>query len=60
LEEKKTKIENKQQRDETMMAMKTMLNIEGEKVRVIINTGVATSVITNKLRKELNTNTERK
>jgi hypothetical protein len=43
-----------------MMAMKTMLNIEGEKVRVIINTGVATSVITNKLRKELNTNTERK
>jgi predicted aspartyl protease len=50
LEEKKTEIENK---DERMMAMKTILNIEGERVKVIIDTGAATSVITNKLRKEL-------
>lgn len=35
------------------MAMKTILNVEGERVKVIIDTGAATSVITNKLRKEL-------
>lgn len=35
------------------MAMKTILNIKGEKVKAIIDTGAATSVITNKLRKEL-------
>jgi predicted aspartyl protease len=37
-----------------MMAMKTILNVEREKVKVIIDTGAAMSVITNKLRKELN------
>jgi predicted aspartyl protease len=37
-----------------MMAMKTILNVEGKEVKIIINTEAATSVITNKLRKELN------
>jgi predicted aspartyl protease len=37
-----------------MMAMKTILNVEGKEVKIIIDTGAATSVITNKLRKELN------
>jgi clan AA aspartic protease len=37
-----------------MMAMKTILNVEGKEVKVIIDTGAATSVITNKLRRELN------
>jgi predicted aspartyl protease len=37
-----------------MMTMKTILNVEGKEVKVIIDTGAATSVITNKLRKELN------
>jgi predicted aspartyl protease len=36
-----------------MMAMKTILNIEGKEVKTIIDTGAATSMITNKLRKEL-------
>jgi predicted aspartyl protease len=36
-----------------MMAMKTILNVEGKEVKIIIDTGAATSVITNKLRKEL-------
>jgi predicted aspartyl protease len=37
-----------------MMAMKTILNVEGKEVKIIIDTRAATSVITNKLRKELN------
>jgi clan AA aspartic protease len=36
-----------------MIAMKTILNVEGKEVKIIIDTGAATSVITNKLRKEL-------
>jgi predicted aspartyl protease len=36
-----------------MMAMKTILNVEGKEVKIIIDTGAATSVITNKLRKKL-------
>jgi predicted aspartyl protease len=36
-----------------MMAMKTILNVKGKEVKIIIDTGAATSVITNKLRKEL-------
>jgi predicted aspartyl protease len=51
LDEKKTEIENK--RNRIMMAMKTILNVEGKEVKIIIDTGAATSVITNKLRKEL-------
>jgi hypothetical protein len=52
LDEKKTEIESK--RDGTIMAMKTILNVEGKEVKIIIDTGAVTSVITNKLRKELN------
>jgi clan AA aspartic protease len=51
LDKKKTEIESK--RDGIMMAMKTILNVEGKEVKIIIDTGAATSVITNKLRKEL-------
>jgi hypothetical protein len=36
-----------------MMAMKTILNVEGKEVKIIIDTRAATSVIINKLRKEL-------
>jgi predicted aspartyl protease len=36
-----------------MMAMKTILNVEEKEVKIIIDTGAVTSVITNKLRKEL-------
>jgi predicted aspartyl protease len=36
-----------------MMAMKTILNVEGKEIKIIIDTGAATSIITNKLRKEL-------
>jgi hypothetical protein len=43
-----------------MMTIKTILNVEGKKVKVIINTGAATNVITNKLRKELNIPIQRK
>jgi predicted aspartyl protease len=36
-----------------MMAMKTILNVEGKEIKIIIDAEAATSVITNKLKKEL-------